>query len=470
MNRVTFGVRSSPYVAVRALQQASVDFGVSGSAEEWHIRNSFYVDDLLAGADNVESAKVLYQNLRNILLKAGFQLKKWRSSSSDVLDHIPVDLQEPMPQQDMVDHHATAYPKTLGIAWDSRQDVMAAQVQLPGHYVSTKRGIVSDTAKSYDILGWLAPFILNMKTLFQLLWKLKLDWDTPLEESLATRHKEWREQLPLLKSVTLDRSYFGPAATTSVSLHGFSDASEAAFAAAVYIRAVYVDGSVSSKLVVAKTRVAPLHTVSMPRLELCGAEMLSELLPTVGDTLQIEKKDFHGWCDSTVALAWLRGCPSNYKTFVANRVASAARNVTPSIWKYVPTDQNPADCASRGISAQELLEHPLWWSGPSWLLSEPVAVPNQPVEAEIAQHQEVEAKPAAIFLNTAVTDTGWEKNYNCYKKLLHVTAYMIRFRDNLKAAVQGQPLIKEKQLSVEEVKGAEIILFRRAQERTYTVN
>ena len=266
----------------------------------------------------------------------------------------------------------------------------------------------------------------------------------------------------------MDRSYFGPAATTSVSLHGFSDTSEAAFAAAVYIRAVYVDGSVSSKLVVAKTRVAPLHTVSMPRLELCGAEMLSELLATVGDTLQIEKKDFHCWCDSTVALAWLRGCPSNYKTFVANRVASAARNVTPSIWKYVPTDQNPADCASRGISAQELLEHPLWWSGPPWLLSEPVAVPNQPVEAEIAQHQEVEAKPAAIFLNTAVTDTGWEKNYNCYKKLLHVTAYMIRFRDNLKAAVQGQPLIKEKQLSVEEVKGAEIILFRRAQERTYS--
>ena len=214
MNRVTFGVRSSPYVAVRALQQASVDFGVSGSAEEWHIRNSFYVDDLSAGADNVESAKVLYQNLRNILLKAVFQLKKWRSSSSDVLDHIPVDLQEPMPQQDMVDHHATAYPKTLGIAWDSRQDVMAAQVQLPGHYVSTKRGIVSDTAKSYDILGWLAPFILNMKTLFQLLWKLKLDWDTPLEESLATRHKEWREQLPLLKSVTLYRSYFGPAVLT----------------------------------------------------------------------------------------------------------------------------------------------------------------------------------------------------------------------------------------------------------------
>ena len=431
MNRVTFGVRSSPYVAVRALQQASVDLGVSGSAENWHICNSFYVDDLLAGADDISAAKGLYHSIRNILLKAGFQLKKWRSSSPEVLAHIPTELQEPMPQQDLVDSRSATYPKTLGIVWDSEQDVMFAQVQLPGHYVSTKRGIVSDTAKSYDILGWLAPFILPMKTLFQLLWKMKLDWDTPLEESLAEKHKEWREQLPLLKSVVLDRCYFGPAASISVSLHGFSDASEAAFAAAVYIRAVYIDGSVSSKLVVAKTRVAPLHTVSMPRLELCGAEMLSELLSTVGNTLNIDKQDFHGWCDSTVALAWLQSCPSNYKTFVANRVASAARNVPPSIWKYVPTDQNPADSASRGISAQELLEHPLWWSGPPWLLSEPVAVPTQPVGAEIAQHQEVKAKPAAIFTNSTVTNTGWEQKFKCYKKLLHATAYAIRFSRQL---------------------------------------
>ena len=171
---------------------------------------------------------------------------------------------------------------------------MAAQVQLPDHYVSTKRGIVSDIAKSFEILGWLAPFILNMKILFQHLWKLKLDWDDPLEEDLARKHKEWRQQLPLLKSITLARCYFQAEETVSVELHGFSDASEAAFAAAVYIRAVYSDGSISSKLVIAKTRVAPLHTVSMPRLELCGAEMLAEVLATIGNTLQIEKENFHG--------------------------------------------------------------------------------------------------------------------------------------------------------------------------------
>ena len=466
MNRVTFGVRSSPYVAVRSLQQASVDFGVSESAEQWHILNSFYVDDLLAGADDIEAAKKLYQSLRSILLKAGFDLKKWRSSSTEVLSSIPVDLQETIPQQNMIDQYASSYPKTLGITWDSPKDVMAAQVQLPDHFVSTKRGIVSDTARSFDILGWLAPVMLNMKILFQQLWKLKVDWDESLEEALVRKHKEWRQQLPLLKAVALTRCYFRSEETVSVELHGFSDASEAAFAATIYIRAVYEDGSVSSKLVIAKTRVAPLHTVSVPRLELCGAEMLSELLAIIGNTLQIEKEKFFGWCDSTIALAWLQNDPSNYKTFVANRVASAARNVPQSIWHYVPTDQNPADCASRGITAQELLDHHLWWSGPPWLLQEPIPIPPQPGSHELTEKQELEAKPTAVFTNTIVETIGWEKNYNSYKKLLHVTAYVNRFIQNIKTSIQHQPK-KLDHLSVAEVKAAEVILFKRIQARNY---
>ena len=326
MNRVTFGVKSSPYLAVRALQQTATDFGNPESVEYHHIFSSFYVDDLLAGADTVDGAVALYQSLRSLLQKAGFDLKKWRSSSEAVLAAIPPDLQEPLPEQELVDEHATAYPKTLGIAWDSRREVMAAQVQLPATYTSTKRGIISDTAKSFDVLGWLAPFIINMKNLFQLLWreKGKIGWDDPLEDSLAQKHQEWRQQLSVLKTVTLPRCYFSAGAPTSIQLHGFSDASEAAYAAAVYLRATYSDGSISCRLVVAKTRVAPLKTVSIPRLELCAAVMLAELLDVTSQTLQIPGLEVWAWCDSTVALGWLRSSPSLFKTFVANRVATAS--------------------------------------------------------------------------------------------------------------------------------------------------
>ena len=220
----------------------------------------------------------LFHQLRQVLLKGGFELKKWRSSSPKVLAQIPTELQEVVPQQDMIDSHSACYPKTLGITWNSRLDSMAAQVQLPKHYVSTKRGVISDTARSFDILGWLAPFILRMKILFQTIWKEKIDWDTPLGVEFAEQHIQWRKELPILRDITLPRCYFSVAQKSSVELHGFADASTQAYAAVVYVRAVYPDGTVSSELVVAKTKVAPLKTVSIPRLELCGAELLSELL------------------------------------------------------------------------------------------------------------------------------------------------------------------------------------------------
>ena len=469
MNRVTFGVRSSPYLAVRALQQTAEDFSSPDSVSYQHIFNSIYVDDLLAGADNIDSAVTLYKDLRALLLKAGFDLKKWRSSSEEVLEAIPTNLQESLPQQEMVDHHASAYPKTLGIAWDSRRDVMAAQVQLPDDYVSTKRGIISDTAKSFDVLGWLAPFIISMKILFQDLWKKKkkIGWDDPLEKHLADQHKEWREQLPLLKSLTLPRCYFSPGTITTVQLHGFSDASEAACAAVVYIRATYEDGSISCRLVVAKTRVTPIKTVTIPRLELCAAEMVAELLAITQQTLKIPDVRLWAWSDSTIAIAWLRRSPSCFKTYVANRVASASRSISQEAWLHVPTLENPADCASRGISAQELKEHHLWWSDPPWLLLEPIAIPTQPDASEFKKHEDLEVKPLAVHAVHAVPDTGWQLKFKSYTKLLHVTAYLLRFCRNLRAAAKGEQPNREPVLSPSEVMAAESVLFKQSQARAF---
>ena len=299
MCRVTFGVRPSPFLAVKSLQQSAADFGSPGSDEFYHVHNSFYVDDLLAGAEDVQATKKLYQELRTLLLKAGFDLRKWRSSASEVLEVIPQELQEPLPQQQMVDYHTHQYPKTLGISWDSHQDVLAAQVQLPEEYISTKRGIISDTAKSFDVLGWLAPFIINMKVLFQSLWQMKIGWDDPLDNRLAEKHKEWRQQLPILKGVTLPRCYFKAAPVSSLQLHGFADASSAACAAVVYLRAVYQDGSVTSRLVVAKTKVSPLKAVSIPRLELCAAVMVAELLATTQHSLNLPDVSLWAWSDSS---------------------------------------------------------------------------------------------------------------------------------------------------------------------------
>ena len=168
-----------------------------------------------------------------------------------------------------------------------------------------------------------------------------------------------------------------------------------------------------------------------------------------------------------MALAWLRGCPNDYKTFVANRVASAARKIPQAAWLHVPTEDNPADCASRGLSALDLQNHHLWWGGPPWLKQEPIAIPPQPGAAEIAAQQGTEAKPVAVHVISTTPNSGWESKFNNYFMLLHTTAYVFRFCDNLKAATQGRPLQKNQTLTVAEVQAAETYLLKNSQGRSY---
>ena len=205
MNRVTFGVASSPYLAVRTLQQTASDFGQDFPVAKWHVNHSFYVDDLLGGSDSIEVSLKLFSELTEMLSKGGFTLKKFRSSSVEVLSEIPEELIEPMPSQDLVDLHSTSYPKALGVAWNSKEDTMSTDVQLPVDFKSTKRGIIADVARTFDVLGWIAPVILPMKVLFQQLWELKLGWDDEVPAPLKLSHERWRKELPLLADIELPR-------------------------------------------------------------------------------------------------------------------------------------------------------------------------------------------------------------------------------------------------------------------------
>ena len=293
---------------------------------------------------------------------------------------------------------------------------MSTSLHLPTSFASTKRGVISDVARTFDVLGWLAPTIVNMKILYQQLWELKLAWDDQqlwelklawddqqlwelklawddhqlwelklawddqLPEAQLTQHSEWRAQLPLLASRQQPRCYFDKQShRISISLHGFCDASVHAYAAVVYIRATYHDHSPTCALVTAKTRVAPVKSLSIPRLELCGATLLSNLLTSARKALNIPLDQVHAWCDSTIVLSWLDGSSKRFKTFVGNRLSTILTNLPPSTWHHVPTQDNPADCASRGLSPSKLVNHALWWDGPSWLKVDPFSMPIQPL-------------------------------------------------------------------------------------------
>ena len=225
------------------------------------------------------------------------------------MSQIPVEIQEKLPTQDLVDMHSASYPKALGVAWDSRADTMSIHVNVPVDYDSTKRGIISDIAKTFDVLGWITPAILPMKLLYREIWKTGVDWDTEISEQHEAHHRKWREELHLLSEVKLPRHYFGKKIPVTIELHGYSDASEEAFATVVFVRAIYASGPPSSCLVVSKTKVAPPKTRTIPQLELCGAHLLAKLLTTTRQSLNILLENVFANCDSTVVLAWLDGSP-----------------------------------------------------------------------------------------------------------------------------------------------------------------
>ena len=153
---------------------------------------------------------------------------------------------------------------------------------------------------------------------------------------------------------------------------------------------------------------------------------------------------------------------------MANRIASASRSVSPSIWYHVPTNENPADCASRGLSAQELKEHDLWWGGPPWLHQEPIATHPQPQASELAKREGEEAKPLAVYFVTVNPISCWEQKAKKYSTLLHSTAYVFRFCRNMKAVLKGKQPAGSRTLSVEEVEAAELFLFQQSQARIWS--
>ena len=90
-----------------------------------------YVDDLLAGVSTPEEALQLQQELRQLLLIGGFDLKKWRSSSPQVMNQINQTLHEKIPTKELMDNHHTQYPKALGIVWNSDNDNMYISMKKP---------------------------------------------------------------------------------------------------------------------------------------------------------------------------------------------------------------------------------------------------------------------------------------------------------------------------------------------------
>lgn len=221
------------------------------------------------------------------------------------------------------------------------------------------RTILAEIAKIFDPLGLLGPILVAARLIMQDCWRHQVEWDQQLPINIKSAWADYAADFNNITSISDDWGII-PANTVDLQLHGFADASEKAYGACIYLRCITISGNIQTRLLCAKTKVAPLQNDNLARLELCAALMLAHLYEA-----EIPRSFF--WSDSTIVLHWINTPSYQLKTFVANRVADIQTKTQASTWRHVRSKDNPADEIYRGQTPTEFLNNSLWNYGPACL-------------------------------------------------------------------------------------------------------
>ncbi|GFX23515.1 integrase_H2C2 domain-containing protein [Trichonephila clavipes] len=342
LTTVTYGTKSAPYLATRSLKQLVIDDADKYPLAAEVIMSDVYMDDL-TGADDLESGRKLQVQLFSMLKGAGMELHKWSASN-------PLLLPDSMCQVKDLSYSSTE-TKTLGPLWKPHPDSFALKISPTtskcDNLIVTKKSVISTIARIFDPLGLIGPVITRAKILLQSLWQLKLDWNDPLPSNLVSYWKSFIDALESINYLDIPR-YCLQDKSIRTELHGFSDSSEKAYGAALYLRCINTSAEISVRLLCSKSKVAPLKSITIPRLELCGAVLLSKLLKRTLDAFKVNISQIYLWTDSSIVLAWIKKPLAQLKTFVRNRVSIIQELTESDFWKHVNSENNPADILSRG--------------------------------------------------------------------------------------------------------------------------
>ncbi|GFS71379.1 integrase catalytic domain-containing protein [Trichonephila clavipes] len=311
LNTVTYGTTCAPYLATRTIQQLARDEGEHYPLAASVTIRDIYMDDILTGSSDFQEFQKLQLELISLFKKVGMSLHKWCSNTPEILNSIPEE-------EKSWDFHCQSSDqktiKTLGIIWSPQFD-----------YFSFK--------------------------------------------TVVNCPKEWNDfvsTLPVIQNIHVPRLVIGKG---RIIIHGFADASTAAYGAVLYAQSIS-EKDVSTRLLCSKSHVAPAKPITIPRLESCACVLLSQLVEKVLHSLTLPIQQIMLWTDSNIVLAWIQRSSEQLKTFIGNRIKIIQKLTQNCQWNHVSSNENPADLISRGSNASNISSKQLWWHGPDFLREE----------------------------------------------------------------------------------------------------
>ncbi|XP_003738512.1 uncharacterized protein LOC100898875, partial [Galendromus occidentalis] len=476
-----FGLICSPWLHIKGvryhLESCKSQFPAEAEFIE-EISTNLYMDDVCIQADSVADAEHKINLLFEIFQQAHFPLRKWGTANEEVAHSIlrlsPLD----KTSVTVGDEEA----KFLGVQWHQPTDSLGVFTRKAVSELSSgtpsKRKLLKGLAQIYDPLGILTPVTVRAKTLFQSLWKLKIDWDDPLPTEIIESYRNFVTMLRQSTDIRIERALSARFSTARFELHSFCDASLEAYGAAIYLRTVD-KGFAQARLVVAKARVAPTKQKwSIHRYELMGALMAARITSNIREYLKLKVAKEYFWIDNMACVSWIHSPPEKWRPFVANRVREITKLTDPSAWRYIRSEENPADILSRGTDIANPQSRYRWLSGPMWL-SDPTwkPPPNQIDIEETAEERKATPSQCLHTVrydeNDVIDDLLNPARFSSWFKLIRAQAFCNRlkaFAQSIKSRQRRSHSSSETrslQLDTAECTQAEKDLVRRIQKRYF---
>ena len=436
------------------------------------VKDNFFVDDCLLSVEDETTAIRVRNQLCSLLSRGGFRLTKWLSNSRTVVDEVPEnDRIKQLKSVDLNLGSSLPMDRALGIHWDAEADKLGLEIK-PESPKCTKRAVLSLMSSVYDPLGFVGPCVLLAKKIFQDECRLEKGWDEPLHHMNQQKWLKWVEHLPLLQVFQIERCLIPDTFSEIVEaeLHHFCDASKDAYGAVSYLRLTNKDNEVHCSFLMGKSRLAPIKQVTIPRLELLGAVVAVQMDTLLKREMRIKIKSSTFWTDSMIILQYILNKNRRFHTFVANRIALIHEGSNPSQWRHVDTHRNPADHASRGLEAAEMVKCALWSKGPAFLWEDKDTWPSvpEPNNQLLKDDKEVKKEVTSCILTVQPHSELFDHlltHYSSWNKLKRAVSWLIRFVDWIRHGRKNTANSKNVKLS--DLQRAEKVIVHHVQHKCY---